>query len=113
MVEVRIQPVESKSAPPKDGMTDEEAANTGSKPTGGEVAAAVLVPDLKVTRGDATVVVPGEEASAAAAAENKESKLTGKEALAAAVKEKMMTGKETSAVAVKEENVTGKEVSAA
>jgi hypothetical protein len=58
----RIHPVESKSVPPKDVAADEAAADTGSKAMCGEVAAAVLVPDLEVTGKDAPVVVGGEEA---------------------------------------------------
>ncbi len=52
-----IQPLESKSVPPKD-VADEAALDMGLRATGEELAPAVLVPDLKVTGGDAAVVVP-------------------------------------------------------
>jgi hypothetical protein len=56
----RIQPLESKSVPPKD-VANEAAEDMGSKATGEEVVAAVLVPDLEVSVNDASVVVPGRD----------------------------------------------------
>jgi hypothetical protein len=101
-----IQPVESKSVPPKD-VADEAAADTVLKAMGGEVAAAVLVPDLEVTGKDAPVVVAGEETlkvSGKEAAADMGLKVTGGEVVASVlVLDLQLTANDTTVVVPGEE----------